>query len=442
MAERFVDAALSNKDGSHKATFFLGDQFVVYNYNTERANDGVQPISRLGFPSSFAPAGVGASLDAALRGRMQFTDTGYYFRGTRFARLAFPASAADPYLGALSAWALPRPFDTGVEAAFKGHAPTRDGKAYFFKGGRYVRYDWAQDRPDPDYPKAITNMMGVPEPFTGGIDAAVDGEGRFKSFGYMFREDRYLRFNWNPAGGGADPRADQRPASIQDNWLGLAELLSAGQAKAQALAWTTAARSQLTAYLTFLSAGTPFPFDLGVFNTALATHFHVRPGASSSAKTAAVRQIRASFTRVADTLQQSDTRLRFRTADEAVNQDHNPPSEPVPDAYTVFGGTISVTAGFINRGPMNRAASILHESVHVFDELSGSRETHIPEWYVTDAAADVLGLPHQPDIAACATRYDLMTKRNALHNASSYAAFAQHVAIGRDTRFGEGHHAQ
>jgi len=89
---------------------------------------------------------------------------------------------------------------------------------------------------------------------------------------------------------------------------------------------------------------------------------------------------------------------------------------------------------------MNRAVSVLHESVHVIDNLSGSSATHIPEWYVTDETAHALGLPKVPDIPGLDTRYDLMTTSNALHNESSYAAFAQHVAIGTDTRFGEGHH--
>jgi hypothetical protein len=91
---------------------------------------------------------------------------------------------------------------------------------------------------------------------------------------------------------------------------------------------------------------------------------------------------------------------------------------------------------------MNRAASVLHEAVHVFDPESGEPSTHIPEWYVTDAAADALGLGHEPNHADLATRYDLMSTADALHNPSAYAAFAQHVAIGSDTRFGEGHHDQ
>ena len=30
-----------------------------------------------------------------------------------------------------------------------------NGKAYFFKGGQYIRYDIKADRADPGYPKAV-----------------------------------------------------------------------------------------------------------------------------------------------------------------------------------------------------------------------------------------------------------------------------------------------
>jgi hypothetical protein len=33
----------------------------------------------------------------------------------------------------------------------------KNGKAYFFKGNQYVRYDINIDRVDPDYPKSINN---------------------------------------------------------------------------------------------------------------------------------------------------------------------------------------------------------------------------------------------------------------------------------------------
>lgn len=438
MAERFVDAALSNADGSHAATFFLGDHFVTYHYDRDRVDDGVHPASDLGFPAGFTPSGVGTSFDAALKGRKQFTGTGYYFRGTDYGRFAFDVLAADPALGALGAWALPTPLDTAVDAAFNGRAPTRDGKAYFFRGSQYVRYDWVGDHPDPDYPKPIGTMVGMPAPFSSGVDAAVDGEGAFASFGYLFREDRYLRFSWDPAGGG-EPRVDGPPAPIQGSWAGLAELLLAGAAKTQALAWTEAAHLRLSAFLVAASGGASFPFDTAVFDAALATHFHVAATAPPSVRAAVVSQILAEFSGVTATLKQSATKFRYRTDAEATTVDGNP---SVPDAYAFFGGSINFTAGFVARGPLNRAASVLHESVHVIDDLGGSSATHIPEWYVTDPVADALGLARQPDTADFDTRYDLMSAADAQHNPSAYAAFAQHVALGTDTRFGAGRPTQ
>jgi hypothetical protein len=45
MAERYVDAAFS--DGVNTATFFLADQYVVYDYGSDRVRNGVHPSSLL-----------------------------------------------------------------------------------------------------------------------------------------------------------------------------------------------------------------------------------------------------------------------------------------------------------------------------------------------------------------------------------------------------------
>jgi hypothetical protein len=62
----------------------------------------------------------------------------------------------------LSAWELPGTFSS-VDAAFNG-ALNRDPFCYFFKGPNYVRYIWTNGV-DINYPKSISNMIGVPAPF-------------------------------------------------------------------------------------------------------------------------------------------------------------------------------------------------------------------------------------------------------------------------------------
>jgi len=70
-------------------------------------------------------------------------------------------------------------------------------------------------------------------------------------------------------------------------------------------------------------------------------------------------------------------------------------------------------------GPNSRAAIVIHESIHLVDNLSGDdTKTHISEF--------------DP-------RYETMSADNARHNPSSYATFAWHVTRGHDqSRFGLG----
>jgi hypothetical protein len=70
-------------------------------------------------------------------------------------------------------------------------------------------------------------------------------------------------------------------------------------------------------------------------------------------------------------------------------------------------------------GPRSRAAILVHEAVHLVDNLSGNdATTHISEF---------------------SPAYDTQSADNALHNPSSYATFAWHVTRGFDTpRFGLG----
>jgi hypothetical protein len=131
-------------------------------------------------------------------------------------------------------------------------------------------------------------------------------------------------------------------------------------------------------------------------------------------------------------------RYRFRTLDEAVADDGvttDDPRNPRPARDRVVaayqsGGIVSFTPIFVGQLPKSQAAIVIHEMVHTFDGLSGNPSTHISEWYTS------IDPDFTPDVFA--TTYTAQPTRHAIHNASAYAAFAQHVFFGLDTRFGWG----
>ena len=67
-----------------------------------------------------------------------------------------------------------------------------NGKAYFFNGNRYIRYDIAADRADPGYPKSINAETWPGVIWTDGIDAVVNwGNGK----AYFFKGSQYIRYD-------------------------------------------------------------------------------------------------------------------------------------------------------------------------------------------------------------------------------------------------------
>lgn len=90
------------------------------------------------------------------------------------------------------------------------------GKAYFFHGSQYVRYDWARGQVDFG-PASIATYWLLPEPFASGIDAAINGEGAFEGKAYFFKGGQYVRYDW------AQKQVDYGPVSIE-NWSGLDQL--------------------------------------------------------------------------------------------------------------------------------------------------------------------------------------------------------------------------
>ena len=91
-----------------------------------------------------------------------------------------------------------------------------NGKAYFFKGSQYSRFDIKADRVDSGYPKPINSETWPGVPWTDGIDAAVNwGNGK----AYLFKGSQYIRYDMK-----ADRVDPDYPKPI-NLWPGITELL-------------------------------------------------------------------------------------------------------------------------------------------------------------------------------------------------------------------------
>jgi hypothetical protein len=123
-------------------------------------------------------------------------------------------------------------------------------------------------------------------------------------------------------------------------------------------------------------------------------------------------------------------RYRFRTAAEAVaDWAPNPVGGPAYHA----GGIISFTAPYVRQNEMSQAAMVVHEMVHSFDAGSGDNSNvHVSEWELTTAIQVAAGLTMRT------VTYPAQATAQAIHNPSAYAAFAQQIQFGVDTRFGAG----
>jgi hypothetical protein len=172
------------------------------------------------------------------------------------------------------------------------------------------------------------------------------------------------------------------------------------------------------------SKGSPAAFtnsDLPGFlhkvRNALQTHYNIDTAADQSAL---VAEILGRYGAVVTYLKAS--------ASHFINDTTSAEAAKGTPAHVPFGtGIVNFTPAFAEFdpktgrgfGPFARAAMVLHEPVHAVDHPAASTvATHVHEGsptYATNAAS------------------------NQVHNAHSYASFAQQMNFGRDTRFGALH---
>jgi hypothetical protein len=208
------DAALNGQAGAAgRAYFFRAGGYRQYNWSTDRLDDGGSlPLFALHLPGEFRDG-----VDAAFNGRGAFARYAYFTRGPQYVQYDWTTNRVTfgPVPTAL-AWGLPLEFAAGVDTALEGEGAYA-GKAYFFRGNDYVRYDF--DSGVVDYRGTLVEW-GLPSQFAEGVNAAVNGSSAYAGKAYFFSNDPYVRYDW------ATGRIDQKLTDVASIWpalLGLRE---------------------------------------------------------------------------------------------------------------------------------------------------------------------------------------------------------------------------
>jgi Hemopexin/Astacin (Peptidase family M12A) len=188
-----------------KAYFFKGAQYLRYDPKADKVDPGFpKPIQGNwpGFPSTFA-AGVSAAV-------IWNDGKAYFFKGSEYIRYDIAGDKTDGGYPKPIAKNWPGLWTDNVDAG----VIWPNSKAYFFKGAQYIRYDIATDKADPGYPKSISSgWPGFPPSFAAGVSAvAVWNNGK----AYFFKGSEYIRYDI-----AADKTDPGYPRPIAGNWPGV-----------------------------------------------------------------------------------------------------------------------------------------------------------------------------------------------------------------------------
>ena len=191
-----------------KAYFFKGSQYDRYDVKTDKVDAGYpKPIAGNwpGFPAAFA---AGRRRLRALDQRQGLLLQGQPVHPLRHRRRQGRRRLSEAHRRQLAR--LRRLLSTGINAGVVWN----NGKAYFFKGSKYIRYDIKTDKVDVGYPKPIAgNWPGFPAAFAAGIDAAIVWN---NGKAYFFKGAQYIRYDIK-----TDKVDAGYPKPIAGNWPGL-----------------------------------------------------------------------------------------------------------------------------------------------------------------------------------------------------------------------------
>lgn len=174
----FLDAAVAWTNG--KIYFFKAKMYIRYDIKADRADPG--------YPNPIIPNWPGLPIAMIPTDAVITWPNGkaYFFKGNQYCRYDIKADRADVGYPKPIKGNWPGVWEDGVDAA----VTWINGKTYFFKGDQYVRYDIKEDRADPGYPKSIkANWPGLWER---DIDAVIVWSNE-KAF--FFKGDQYIRYD-------------------------------------------------------------------------------------------------------------------------------------------------------------------------------------------------------------------------------------------------------
>jgi len=195
-----------------KAYFLRGERYLRYDVETDRIDGGYPRPIAVGW-AGLADVGFDRDVDTVLD---LGSGTAYLFKGDAYVRVDQRANRVDGDVGLIAdGWAgfAGAGFGDSLDASVNWG----NGKAYFFRGSDYIRYDIATDRVDEGYPLPIADhwpgfeAAGVAD----GVDAAANlGNGA----AYFFSGGAYLRYDL-----AADAVTEGYPRAIGDLWTGFEE---------------------------------------------------------------------------------------------------------------------------------------------------------------------------------------------------------------------------
>jgi hypothetical protein len=189
-----------------KIYFFKGSQYLRFDDAMGRTDAGFPlPIAGNwnGFPPEFAD-GIDADV-------LWTNGSAYYFKGSQYLRFDLATDTVGPGypLDISDGW--PGLWTADIDAA----VVWPNSKAYFFKGSEYMRYDIATDQVDVGYPKPIKDNWApnMPDDFEDGVDHVLI---RNNGKAYFFKGSQYVRYDIPSS------RVDLGyPKPIAGNWPGL-----------------------------------------------------------------------------------------------------------------------------------------------------------------------------------------------------------------------------